>query len=435
MGMKTAIIEQSELGGICLNWGCIPTKSLLKAAEVYRNIENAHNFGIMAQNIGFDFKKIIAKSRDSANQLAKGVSYLMKKNKITTIIGKAKLISKNEILVNAPNAEQKKFIAKNIVIATGASPRAIPGMEFNGDTIWNYKHAMSPNVQPKSLLIIGSGAIGIEFADFYNTFDTNVTIVEKQPAILPGIDKELGKIMHSALEKRGINIYTSTSVSKIDIINNQVHTTINNEQQSFEKILIAVGVEANTKDLGLDEIGVETEHSKIVIDRNYQTSVPNIYAIGDVTGGICLAHKAAHDAISCIEGIAGLNCYKTNDEEVPMCIYAHPQIASVGLTESALREKKCNIKVGHFYYKANGKAVATNETVGMTKIISDAKTGEILGAHIIGDNATEIIHAYVVAKSTEAIDISIQRTIFAHPTLSEILHEAALDLDNIAINS
>lgn len=438
MGLDVAVVEKENLGGVCLNWGCIPTKTLLESAAIYNTLKHSSDFGIMLKQASFDFSAIVKRSRASADKLRSGVEYLMKKNKITVIKGVASFLDKNTLSIsNQDNVQQ--ITSEYIIIATGSSPRALPDLPFDASSIWNYRHAMTPDEQPESLLIVGSGAIGVEFADFYNTFGTKVAIVEKQPNILPSIDLEITEIMHKELVKQGIDIYVNSSIEKFEKKNNDVVVQIvgangQREERSFKKILIAVGVAPNTKDLNLQNVGIQTQREAIVVNSLYQTNVPNIYAIGDVIGGMCLAHKASHEAISCVEAIIRKECHTIKKEEIPACIYTHPQIASIGLTEEELKANKQEYRVGKYPYAANGKAIATSKTTGVVKILTHKDTGEILGAHIIGDNATEIIHSYVVAKSTEAVDKNIQTMVFAHPTLSEMLHEATLDLDGSAIN-
>lgn len=430
LGMKVAVVEKEHLGGICLNWGCIPTKALLRSSEINHLLNHANEFGFKVGNISFDIKKIVERSRNVSKQLANGIGHLLKKNKITHIEGFASFEDKNTINVNHNNKDIK-YKAKNIIIATGARARTLDGMEPDGKFIWTYKEAMLPEELPKSLLVVGSGAIGVEFASFYKNLGVDVTLMEVQERILPVEDHEISELAHKIFSNNGIKVHTNTTVSKL--IKNKGDVTVEYMHNSkkcninVDKVIMAVGVVANTENLNLDKVGVKLDKGQIQINEYLQTNTPNIYAIGDVAGAPWLAHKASHEAIICVEKIAGKNPVPLKKENIPGCTYCMPQIASVGITEKQAQAKNLKVKIGRFPYMANGKAIAMGETEGLIKTIFDEKTGELLGAHMIGAEVTELIQGFVIGKTLEATEEELMHTIFPHPTLSEMMHESVLD--------
>ncbi len=428
LGMKTALIEREHLGGICLNWGCIPTKALLRSAEVYELMKHAEEFGLKAEKISFDIKKIIERSRGVASQLSKGIGHLLKKNKVTLFMGTAKLQGGGKVAIDGKDA----VAAKHIIIATGARARQLPGLEPDGKLIWTYKEAMTPDSMPKSLLVVGSGAIGIEFASFYRSLGAEVTVVEVQERILPVEDEEISKLAHKSFEKHGMTIITNATVKALKKGKDNVTATIEQGGKSsditVERVIMAVGIVGNSENLGLEKTKVKIEKNHIVTDGYGATAEAGIYAIGDVTGAPWLAHKASHEAIICVEKIAGIKgVHPLKKENIPGCTYSHPQIASIGLSEKAAKEKHKDIKVGRFPFMGNGKAIALGEPEGLIKTIFHAKTGELLGAHMIGAEVTELIQGYAIAKTSELTEGELMHTIFPHPTLSEMMHEAVLD--------
>jgi len=429
LGMKVALVEREHLGGICLNWGCIPTKALLRTSEVYHLMHNAEAFGLKAEKISFDIKKIVERSRGVASQLSKGIGHLMKKNKVTVFMGTAKLLGKGKLSVDG----KETIAAKHIIIATGARARQLPGLEADGKLVWTYKEAMVPEAMPKSLLVVGSGAIGIEFASFYRTMGAEVTVVEVLDRVLPVEDEEISKLAQKAFEKQGMTIITGATVKALKKGKNDVTATIEqggkSTEATFERVIMAVGIVGNSENLGLEATKVKIERNHIVTDGYGATAEPGVYAIGDVTGAPWLAHKASHEAIVCVEKIAGVKgVHPMKKENIPGCTYAHPQVASVGLTEKAAKEKyKDQIKIGRFPFMGNGKAIALGEPEGLVKTIFHAKTGELLGAHMIGAEVTEMIQGYVIAKQGELTEGELMHTIFPHPTLSEMMHESVLD--------
>lgn len=427
LGMKTALIEANHLGGICLNWGCIPTKALLRSAEVYHLMNHASEFGLSAKDIAFDVKKVVERSRGVANQLSKGVQHLLKKNKVTVIDGFAKLGGKGKVLV-----EKDEYSAKNIIIATGARARTLPDLEPDGKLIWTYKEAMVPESMPKSLLVVGSGAIGIEFASFYRTMGADVTVVEIADRVLPVEDEEISKHAQKAFEKQGMKIITGAQVTKLDKSKNNVKVTVDKggkaEQITVDRVIMAVGIVGNTEDLGLDKTKVKVDRGHIVTNEWLATDEPGVYAIGDVTGPPWLAHKASHEGVICVEKIAGQKgVHPLNKANIPGCTYCMPQVASVGMTEAQAKEKGHKVKVGRFPFAGNGKAIALGEPEGLIKTVFDEKTGELLGAHMIGAEVTELIQGYGIAKTLETTEAELIHTIFPHPTLSEMMHESVLD--------
>ncbi len=437
---KTAIIEKDKLGGICLNWGCIPTKALLKNAEVLQTIKKASEFGININSYSIDFKKIIKRSRDVSSRIVKGVEFLMRKNKIDKYDGIAKIIDRNTIEIIDQAGNKKSVKTKNIIIATGARPKEIPGMERDEKLVISSSEAMTLEKQPENMMIIGAGAIGVEFAYFYNELGTKVTLIEMMPQILPVEDEEISKTLEKEFIKNGINILTRTKVLSILRNENNVEIEIENEKGDKQKLigdiaLVAIGVQGNVENLGLEEIGVKIDKSFIVVDKNtYQTNVPGIFAIGDVIGPPWLAHVASAEGIACVEGIAGLRNTGVDYSNIPGCTYCQPQVASIGLTEKKAKELGYEIRVGKYPFRSHGKSLATGDNTGFVKLIFDKKYGELLGAHIIGPEATELIAELGLAKSLEAVGESIFKTIHAHPTLSEAIMEAAADAYGEAIH-
>jgi dihydrolipoamide dehydrogenase len=437
LGFKTAVVEKDKLGGVCLNWGCIPTKALLKNAEIYNHFKHANEFGITYQNLEFDFKKIIKRSRDVVLRNSKGVEYLFKKNKIDHISGFGKIIGKAKIEVSKDGKPVETVESKHIIIATGARPRSIPDVAIDRKKIISSSEAMILQEVPKSMLIIGAGAIGVEFAYFYNTFGTKVTLVEMMPSILPIEDKEITKLLESNLKKVGIEIFTDTKVEKVTV-GGDVTLTVNTKEGAKELkgdvALMAIGVQGNVENIGLDEIGVKYEKSFIKVDKYYRTNVEGVYAIGDIIGQPLLAHVASAEGITCIEAIAGKSPAVVDYENIPGCTYCQPQVASIGLTEDKAIEQGYEIKVGRFPFAASGKARAIGETDGLVKLIFHAKYGELLGAHILGNDATEMIAEIGVAKTLGTTAHELIKTVHAHPTLSEAVMEAAANAMRKAIH-
>jgi dihydrolipoamide dehydrogenase len=446
LGFKTAIVERAYLGGICLNWGCIPTKALLRSAEIFHYMQHAKDYGLKADNVGFDAAAVVKRSRAVSKRLNDGVGFLMKKNKVSVIWGEATIDAPGKVTVKPAQAEAPKgalgpgsYQAKHIIIATGARPRVLPGLEPDMKLVWTYFEAMAPDRMPKSLLVVGSGAIGIEFASFYRTLGADVTVVEVLPQILPVEDHEIQTFARKSFEKQGIKILTGTKVTRLDKKADSVTATIDDGKGktatlTVERVISAVGVVGNIENLGLEKLGVKTERGTIAIDGYCKTNVPGIYAIGDVAGPPMLAHKAEHEGVVCIEAIKGLKPHPMNKLMIPGCTYCAPQIASVGLTEAAAKEKKLDIRVGHFPFVGNGKAIALGEDQGMIKVIFDKKSGQLLGAHMVGAEVTELIQGYVVAMNLETTEEELMHTIFPHPTLSEMMKEAVLDAYGRVLN-
>ena len=438
LGMATGIIERDRLGGICLNWGCIPTKALLKNAEILRTFQKAEEWGITYENLQFDFGKIIRRSRGIADRVAKGVEYLMKKNKIDHMPGHATLLGKNGIEIKSEGKPTEKVSAKHIILATGARSRTLPGVAIDRKRVITSTEAMNLPERPKSMVIVGAGAIGIEFAYFYNALGTSVTVVEMMPGILPIEDWELTKLLESSLKKQGITILTDTKVESVKLSANDVTVIVSSHEGKKELkadvALMAIGVQGNVESLGLEAMGVRVERGHIVVDKDYKTNVPGIYAIGDVIGAPWLAHVASAEGIHCVEAIAGKNPEPIDYSAIPGCTYCQPQVASVGLTEEKARAEGHELKIGRFPFRPLGKAVAIGETEGMVKLIFDAKYGELLGAHILGSEATEMIAELVVAKKLEATAERLYHAVHAHPTLSEAVMEAAAAAYGEAIN-
>lgn len=430
LGFKTAIVERAELGGICLNWGCIPTKALLKSGEVYEQLDHLKDYGLSVEKRGFDFDAVVQRSRKVAATLNGGVGFLMKKHKIEVVQGTAKLEKGSAAPTVVVGA--RKLTAKHVILATGARARAIPaiGLEPDGERVWTYREALVPKSAPKSLVVIGSGAIGMEFASFYRALGSDVTVVEMMPRILPVEDEEVSKAAHKAFEKRGIKFRVPANVKKLSKTKGGVSLEIEAggkaETLEADVAIVAVGIVGNVEDLGLEALGVKVEKSHVVTDSHGATGVPGLYAIGDVAGPPWLAHKASHEGVHCIEHIAGLK--PTNlTSPIPGCTYTTPQVASVGLTEAQAKEQGLEPKVGRFPFRVNGKAIAAGELDGFVKTVFDGKTGALIGAHMIGAEVTEMIQGFVLAMTLEATEAELHATVFAHPTLSEAMHEAALD--------
>jgi len=430
LGLKVAIVERERLGGICLNWGCIPTKALLRSAEIKHYMDHASSYGLSAGTVGFDLAKVTDRSRKIAGQLNQGVKGLMKKNKVTVVEGVATIASATTVTVGERTLE-----AKDIIIATGARARELPHLKADGNRVWTYRHAMVPPAMPTELLVIGSGAIGIEFASFYSDMGAKVTVVEMLDRIVPVEDAEISSFMEKALKTQGMTIRTKASVEKLDVQADGVTATINGEQQAFSHVIIAIGIAPNTEKLGLEALGVKTDRGHIATDEWGRTSVPGIWAIGDVTGAPWLAHKASHEGIVAVEKItAQPHAHPMDKSNIPGCTYSRPQVASVGLTEERAKEAGLDVKVGRFPFIGNGKAIALGESQGLVKTIFDAKTGALLGAHMVGAEVTELIQGYVIARQCEATEAELMATIFPHPTLSEMMHESVLDAYGRAIH-
>ena len=438
LGLKVACIERENLGGICLNWGCIPTKAMLRSSEVFHLMHRAKEFGLKCDGVDYDLDAVVKRSRGVAKQLSGGIGHLFKKNKVTTIMGEAKLVGKGKVSVKTDKGEDI-LEAKNIVIATGARARDLPGLEADGKRVWSYRAALQPPHMPKKLLVIGSGAIGIEFASFYNTLGAETTVVEVMDRILPVEDEEISKFAKKQFEKQGMKILQKATVKSLDRKADKVIATIEaggkSETQEFDTVISAVGIVGNIEGLGLEDVGIKIDRTHIVTDEFCRTGVEGIYAIGDIAGAPWLAHKASHEGVMVAELIAGKNdVHPVRPESIAGCTYCHPQVASVGMTEAKAREAGHDIKVGHFPFIGNGKAIALGEPEGMVKTIFDKKTGELLGAHMIGAEVTELIQGYIVGRQLETTEEDLAHTVFPHPTLSEMMHESVLDADGRAIH-
>ena len=446
LGFSTAIIEREYLGGICLNWGCIPTKALLRSAEIFHYMQHPNDYGLSAEKVTYDPAAVVKRSRAVSKRLNDGVGFLMRKNKVTVIWGEATIDAPGKVTVKTSATAAPKgalgvgaYQAKHIIIATGARPRVLPGLEPDKKLIWTYFEAMVPDRMPKSLLVVGSGAIGIEFASFYRTFGVEVTVVEILPQILPAEDAEIAAFARKQFEKQGIKILTGARVTKLDKKSDSATATIdggkgNTQTLTVERVISAVGVTGNIEHLGLEKLGVKTDRGAIVIDPLNRTNVPGIYAIGDVAGPPLLAHKAEHEGVICVEAIKGLKPHPMDKRLIPGCTYCSPQIASVGLTEQAVKENKLDVRVGRFPFMGNGKAIALGEDQGLVKVIFDKKTGALLGAHMVGAEVTELIQGYVVAMNLETTEEELIHTVFPHPTLSEMMKEAVLDAYGRVLN-
>ncbi|MCI5046820.1 MAG: dihydrolipoyl dehydrogenase [Aquisalinus sp.] len=438
LGMKVAIVERDALGGVCLNWGCIPTKALLRTSEVYTNMKHAEAFGLKAENIGFDIEAVVKRSRQVAGKLSGGVGFLMKKHKITVLEGEGRLRKGKgatpDVVIKGKKGEQT-VSAKHIILATGARARTIPaiGLEPDGKFIWTAKEAMVPDVMPKSLLVIGSGAIGIEFASFYNALGADVTVVEMLDRILPVEDKDISDFAQKSFKKQGMTIMTGSTVEGLEKGAKSVTAKIKGKngkvtEVEAERVVLAIGIVGNTENLGLEDVGVKVDRGHIVINEWMETGVKGVYAIGDVCGPPWLAHKASHEGVICVEKIAGLeHVHPLETSLIPGCTYCQPQVASVGLTEEKAKEAGYKVKVGKFPFQGNGKAIALGEPEGLVKTIFDEKTGELLGAHMVGAEVTELIQGFGIAKTLEATEEDLFHTVFPHPTLSEMMHESVLD--------
>ena len=437
LGLKTIVVEREHMGGICLNWGCIPTKAMLRSSEVYHLMQRAKEFGLSAQGIDYDLDAVVARSRAIAKQLNGGVAHLLKKNKVTALMGAATITAPGQVSVKTAKGEES-LSAKHIIIATGARARELPGLEGDGDLVWTYKTALTPPRMPKKLLVIGSGAIGIEFANFYNTLGVDTTVVEVMDRVMPVEDAEISAFAQNAFEKQGMKIRTKTMVKQID--RDQGSVTAHIEQNGkvttevFDTVISAVGIVGNVEDLGLEALGVDVDRTHIKTDAYCRTAVAGVYAIGDVAGAPWLAHKASHEGVMVAEMIAGGTPHPVKPESIAGCTYCTPQVASVGYTEAQAKEAGHEVRVGRFPFIGNGKAIALGESEGMVKTVFDAKTGELLGAHMIGAEVTELIQGYVVGRQLETTEEDLMQTVFPHPTLSEMMHESVLDAWDRAIH-
>ncbi|WP_428247390.1 dihydrolipoyl dehydrogenase [Ferrovibrio sp.] len=441
LGFKTAVIEREHLGGICLNWGCIPTKALLRSAEIYSHIKHAEAFGLKVEGkVTIDGPKIVERSRKVAAQLSGGVKHLMKKNKITVFDGHGALNGPGKLKVTKDGKPVADLTAKHIILATGARARSLPGLEPDGKLVWTYKEAMVPQAMPKSLLVVGSGAIGIEFASFYRTLGAEVTVVEVMDRVLPVEDEEISALAKKAFEKQGMKIHLGTTVTALKKGGDTVTATLKDKAGketavTVERVILAVGIVGNVENIGIEGTKVKVDRTHIVVDEYSRTDEPGVYAIGDLTGPPWLAHKAGHEGVICVEKIAGLkDVHPLNTSNIPGCTYCSPQIASVGLTEAAAKAKGHEVRVGRFPFLANGKAIALGEPEGLVKTVFDAKTGELLGAHMIGAEVTEMIQGFGIAKTLETTEAELMHAVFPHPTLSEMMHESVLDAYGKVLN-
>jgi len=432
LGMKTAVVEREHLGGICLNWGCIPTKALLRSSEINHILHNLDAYGFSAKDVSFDLAKVVKRSRGVAKQLSSGVGYLLKKNKVTVIDGHARLNGAGKLKVEKDGKAVADLSAKHIILATGARARTLPGLEPDGKLIWTYREAMVPDVMPKSLLVIGSGAIGMEFASFYADMGAEVTVAEVLDRILPQEDAEISAFAKKAFEKQGLKIHTGAKVSDLKAGKDSVSATIEaggkSQSITVDRVVLAVGITGNVEDIGLDGTKVKVERGHVVVDEWLQTGEKGVYAIGDLVGAPWLAHKASHEGVICVEKIAGVkDVHPLDTSTIPGCTYCRPQVASVGMTEAKAKEAGHEVKVGRFPFIGNGKAIALGEPEGLVKTVFDAKTGELLGAHMIGAEVTEMIQGYGIARTLETTEVELMRAVFPHPTISESMHEAVLD--------
>ncbi len=437
LGLKTCVVEREHLGGICLNWGCIPTKALLRSSEVFHLMERAKEFGLKADNIGYDLDAVVKRSRGVAKQLSAGVKGLLKKNKVDVVMGAATVTAKGKVSVKTDKGTEE-LAGKNIILATGARARELPGLEADGDLVWTYKHALQPVRMPKKLLVIGSGAIGIEFASFYNTLGADTTVVEVMDRVLPVEDEEISKFAKKQFEKQGMKIMQKAMVKQLDRAAGKVtaHIEVGGkiEKHEFDTVISAVGIVGNVEGLGLEALGVKVDRTHVVTDAYCRTGVEGLYAIGDIAGAPWLAHKASHEGVMVAELIAGKHAHPVKPESIAGCTYCHPQVASVGYTEAKAKELGYDVKVGRFPFIGNGKAIALGEPEGLIKTVFDAKTGELLGAHMVGAEVTELIQGYVVGRQLETTEEDLMHTVFPHPTLSEMMHESVLDAYGRAIH-
>ncbi|MFA5592106.1 MAG: dihydrolipoyl dehydrogenase [Micavibrio sp.] len=440
LGLKAAVVEANHLGGICLNWGCIPTKALLRSAEVFHLMKHADAYGLSAKDVSFDLHKIVERSRGVAKQLSGGIGHLLKKNKVTVFDAYGKLLGKGRVELSKDGKKIDELNAKHIIIATGARARVLPGLEPDGKLVWTYREAMVPDMMPKSLVVVGSGAIGIEFASFYRTLGADVTVIEMMDRVMPVEDEEISTMARKAFEKQGMKILTGAVTKKLEKgkDNVTVHVEVGGKAEKItaDRVIMAVGIAANTENIGLENVpGVKLDRGHIVTDGYLKTGEAGVYAIGDVAGAPWLAHKASHEGVICVEKIAGVKgVHPMVKANIPGCTYCHPQVASVGMTERAAKEAGRAIKVGRFPFMGNGKAIALGEPEGLVKTIFDAKTGELLGAHMIGAEVTELIQGYVIGKTNELTEAEFMHTVFAHPTLSEMMHESVLSAYGKAIH-
>lgn len=439
LGLNAALVEREHLGGICLNWGCIPTKALLRSAEIYRYLKHARSYGLKAEGVGFDLGQVVQRSRGVAARLQQGVGYLLKKNKVTVLTGNGRIEGLGRLVVENDGVKTA-VAARHIVLATGARPLQPKGLESDGKLVWTYKEAMTPTELPKRLLVVGAGAIGLEFASIYNELGTEVTVVEGMSQVLPAGDEEIAALLRNDLEKQGIKIQTATCLKGldkgVDVVTATLETNGSLEQLTVDRVLLAMGVVGNVEGLGLETTNVRVERGIIKVNEWLQTDAPGIYAIGDVVGPPCLAHKASHEGVICIEKIAGVEtAHPLEQNRIPYCTYTHPQVASIGMTERQARANGYDIKVGVFPFVANGKAIALGESEGVMKIIFAADSGELLGAHMIGAEVTEMIQGYGIAMTMETTEHELERTVFAHPTLSEMMHEVVLAAYGRAIHA
>ena len=437
LGLKVAVVEREHLGGICLNWGCIPTKALLRSAEVFHLMQRAGEFGLSADNLGYDLDAVVKRSRGVAKQLSSGVGHLLKKNKVDVVMGEATVPAKGKVSVKTDKGVQD-LTANNIVLATGARARELPGLEADGDLVWSYKHALAPPRMPNKLLVIGSGAIGIEFASFFNTLGAEVTVVEVLDRVLPVEDEEISAFARKAFVKQGMTIMEKSMVKQLDRGKGKVTAHIETggkvEKHTFDTVISAVGIVGNVEGLGLEELGVTLDRTHVVVDEYCRTGVDGLYAIGDIAGAPWLAHKASHEGVMVAELIAGQHAHPVRPESIAGCTYCHPQVASVGYTEAKAKALGHDVKVGKFPFIGNGKAIALGEPEGLVKTVFDAGTGELLGAHMVGAEVTELIQGYVVGRQLETTEADLMQTVFPHPTLSEMMHESVLDAWGRAIH-
>jgi len=437
LGLSAVVVERENLGGICLNWGCIPTKAMLRSAEVYHLMHRAKEFGLKADGVGYDLDAVVKRSRGVAAQLSGGVGHLLKKNKVAVVMGEATIAAKGKVSVKTDKGTEE-LTAKNIILATGARARALPGLEADGDLVWTYRHALQPPRMPKKLLVIGSGAIGIEFASFFNTLGTDTTVVEVMDRILPIEDAEIGAFAKKQFVKQGMTIMEKAMVKQLDRGKGKVTAHIETdgkvEKLEFDTVISAVGIVGNVEGLGLEALGVKVDRSHVVTDEYCRTGVEGVYAIGDIAGAPWLAHKASHEGVMVAELIAGKHAHPVKPDSIAGCTYCQPQVASVGLTEAKAKEAGYEVKVGRFPFIGNGKAIALGEAEGIVKTVFDAKTGELLGAHMVGAEVTELIQGYVIGRTLETTEEDLMHTVFPHPTLSEMMHESVLDAYGRAIH-
>ena len=440
LGLSVALVEREHLGGICLNWGCIPTKALLRTSEILHLAQDAAAYGLEVGEVGFDLDKVVKRSRKVAKRLTTGVKHLMKKNGVDVFEGSGRLAGRGRVAVEPEEGEATELEAGSIVLATGARARTLPGLEADGELVWTYKEAMVPKALPQRLLVVGSGAIGVEFGSFYRDLGSQVTIVEALPRILPVEDEEISAFARKQFEKQGIEIHVDSTVSALERGDDSVSATIQaksgeEKTETFDRVILAVGIVGNTEGLGLEDTGVEVDRGHIVINEWTETGEPGVYAIGDVAGPPWLAHKATHEGVLCAERIAGeANLHPMKTERIPGCTYSRPQVASVGLTEAEARERGRELRVGHFPFIGNGKAIALGQSEGLVKTVFDAQTGELLGAHMIGAEVTELIQGFVIAMNLETTEAELMQSIFPHPTLSEMMHESTLDAFDRALH-